>query len=150
MEGKELYFAFASNLSERKMKERGAKFTSRESAVLREYRFVFNTNWKDDGFGYANITPDEGSAVHGALYICEKGSICKMDHEHIHEGNRFHRVIVKVEKRNGEVVDAIAYKANKECVKGGLKPSEIYLSEILEGEDLLPKEYAAYLRSLKG
>ena len=54
MEGKELYFAFASNLSERKMKERGAKFTSRESAVLRGYRFVFNTNWKDDGFGYAN------------------------------------------------------------------------------------------------
>ena len=44
MQGKELYFAFASNLSERKMKERGAKFTSRESAVLRGYRFVFNTN----------------------------------------------------------------------------------------------------------
>ena len=97
-----------------------------------------------------NITPDEGSAVHGALYICEKGSMCKMDHEHIHEGNRFHLVIVKVEKRNGEVVDAIAYKANKEYVKGGLKPSEIYLNEILEGEDLLPKEYTAYLRSLKG
>ena len=118
--------------------------------MLRGYRFVFNTNWKDDGFGYANITPDEGSAVHGALYICEKGSMCKMDHEHIHEGNRFHRVIVKVEKRNGEVVDATAYKANEECVKGGLKPSQIYLNEILEGEDLLPKEYAAYLRSLKG
>ena len=111
------------------MKERGAKFTSRESAVLRGYRFVFNTNWKDDGFGYANITPDEGSAVHGALYICEKGSMCKMDHEHIHEGNRFHRVIVKVEKRNGEVVDAIAYEANKECVKGGLKPSRRNLSQ---------------------
>ena len=31
MEGKEVYFAFASNLSERKMKERGAKFTSPES-----------------------------------------------------------------------------------------------------------------------
>ena len=82
MEGKELYFAFASNLSERKMKERGAKFTSRGSAVLRGYRFVFNTNWTDDGFGYANITPDD--------------------------------------------------------------------NEILEGEDLLPKEYAAYLRNLKG
>ena len=76
--------------------------------------------------------------------------MCKMDHEHIHEGNRFHRVIVKVENRNGEVVDAIAYKANKEFVKGGLKPSAIYLNEILEGEDLLPKEYTAYLRNLKG
>ena len=33
MEDKELYFAFASNFSERKMKEHGAKFLSRESAV---------------------------------------------------------------------------------------------------------------------
>ena len=86
-----------------------------------------------------------------ALYTSARREACvKMDHEHFHEGNRFHRVIVKVEKRNGEVVDAIAYKANKECVKGGLKPSEIYLNEILEGEDLFPKEYAAYLRNLKG
>ena len=40
MEGKELYFAFASNVSDRKMKQRGAKFTSRKSAVLRGYRFA--------------------------------------------------------------------------------------------------------------
>ena len=76
--------------------------------------------------------------------------MCKIDHEQIHEGNRFHRVIFKVEKRNGEVVDAIAYKANKEFVKGGLKPSAIYLNDILEGEDLLTKDYTAYLRNLKG
>ena len=75
MEGKELYFAFASNLSERKMKERGAKVTSRESAVLRGYRFVFNTNWKDDGFGYANITPDEDSAFM-ALYTSARREAC--------------------------------------------------------------------------
>ena len=32
-------------------------------------------------------------------------------------------------------------------VKKGLKPSQIYLNEILEGEDLIPKEYADYFRN---
>ena len=59
-------------------------------------------------------------------------------------------MIVEVEKRNGEVVDAIAYEANKECLKGGLKPSQIYLHEILEGEDLLPKAVRSILTKLEG
>ena len=87
--------------------------------------------------------------VHGALYICEKGSVANMDREHIHEGNRLHRVIVQVEKKSGEVVEATAYQANAEFVQDGLKPSEIYLNEILEGADIIPEEYAEHLRSLK-
>jgi len=58
-------------------------------------------------------------------------------------------VVVQVEKKNGQVVEATAYQANEEFVEDGLKPSEIYLNEILEGEDIIPKEYADYLRSLK-
>ena len=73
MEQTELYFAFGSNLSERKMRERGTKFTARESALLRGHRVVFSI-WKDDGFGYANMIPDEKSTVHGALYTCKTGS----------------------------------------------------------------------------
>lgn len=132
------------------MKERGAKFISRESAVLRGYRFDFNTNWKDDGFGYANIIPDKDSVVYGALYICQKGSMDNMDKEHIHEGNRMHRVTVQVEKKNGELVEAMSYQANEEYIQDGLKPSEVYLREILEGQDIIPKEYAEYLKNLKG
>ena len=56
MEETELYFAFGSNLSAIKMRERGTRFISRESAVLRGFRVVFSI-WKDDGFGYANIIP---------------------------------------------------------------------------------------------
>lgn len=131
------------------MTERGAKFITRESAVLRGFRLEFSTNWKDDGFGYANIVPDEGSAVYGALYTCEKGSMANMDKEHIVEGNRLRRHTVQVEKKNGELVQATAYRANDEFVNKELKPSEVYLSEILEGEDIIPKEYAEYIRSFK-
>lgn len=100
MEETELYFAFGSNLSERLMQERGTKFLSRERAMLQGFRVVFNI-WKDDGFGYANIAPDEKSTVYGALYVCEKGSLAKLDE---HEAGRLGRVTVTVEKESGEVV----------------------------------------------
>ena len=46
-------------------------------------------------------------------------------------------------------MDAVAYKANDKYVRDGLKPSEVYLNEMLEGEDIIPKEYVEYIRSLK-
>ena len=136
MEGKEIYFGFGSNMSKRKMIERGTKFVSRESAVLRI----------DDGFGYANIVPDDDSIVYGALYYCEKGSMARLD---AFEAGRLHRIIVKVEKESGELVEASAFQAYDEFVRAGLKPSEAYENEMLEGEDIIPKKYAEYLRSLK-
>ena len=144
MEETELYFAFGSNLSARKMRERGTRFISRESAVLRGFRVVFCICRKDDGFGYANIIPEKESTVYGALYICLKGSLAKLDE---HEAGRLRKVNVKVERKSGEIVDATAYQAYEEYVKEGLKPSQIYLNEILEGEDLIPKEYAGYFRN---
>ena len=40
-----------------------------------------------------------------------------------------------------------AYQAYEKYVKEELKPSQIYINEILEGEDLIPKEYADYFRN---
>ena len=80
--------SFGSNLSARKMRERGTRFISRESAVLRGFRVVFCI-WKDDRFGYANIIPDMESTVYGVLYICLKGSLAKLDE---HEAGRLRRV----------------------------------------------------------
>ena len=113
------------------MRERGTRFISRESAVLRGFRVVFSI-WKDDGFGYANIIPDKESAVYGALYICLKGSLAKLDE---HEAGRLRRVNVQVERKSGEIVDATAYQAYEKYVKEELKPSQIYLNEILEGQN---------------
>ena len=107
MEETELYFAFGSNLSARKMRESGTRLISRESAVLRGFRVVFCI-WKDDGFGYANIIPDKESTVYSALYICLKESLAKLDE---HEARRLRKVIVQVERKSGEIVDVIAYQA---------------------------------------
>ena len=128
------------------MAERGAEFYSREGAVLRAFRLEFTTNWKDDGFGYTNIVPDENSVVYGALYTCDEQGIANMDKV---EGEPLRRITVQVEKGSGEVVQATVYQAKEEFTKRGLKPNELYLNEMLEGEDILPKKYAEYLRSLK-
>ena len=44
-------------------------------------------------------------------------------------------------------MDATAYQAYEKYVKEELKQSQIYINEILEGEDLIPKEYADYFRN---
>ena len=64
-----------------------------------------------------------------------------------HEAGNLRIVNVQVERKSGEIVDATAYQAYEEYVKEELKPSQIYLNEILEGEDLIPKEYADYFRN---
>ena len=125
------------------MRERSTRFISRESAVLRGFRVLFSI-WKEDGLGYAKFIPDKESTVYGALYICLKGSLAKLDE---HEAGRLRKVVVQVERKSGEIVDEIAYQAYEEYVKKGLKPSQIYLHEILEGEDLIPEEYANYFRN---
>ena len=78
------------------------------------------------------------------LILSHIGSLTKLDE---HEAGRLRIVNVQVERKSGEIVDATAYQAYEEYVKKGLKPSQIYLHEILEGEDLIPKEYADYFRN---
>ena len=146
MANEELYFGFASNLSSRRMKERGARFVNREAASLSGYRLVFNVNWSNDGFGYANIEQDANSTVHGALYTCEPGSLDKLDVDHVERGH-FKRVSLEVKRANGETVEAVAFMANKEFLMEGLKPNIAYVSEILEGEDVVPPDYYAFLKS---
>ena len=56
-------------------------------------------------------------------------------------------MIAQLERKSREIADATAYQACEEYVKEGLKPSQIYLNDIIEGEDLIPKEYADYFRN---
>ena len=78
------------------------------------------------------------------LILSHIRSLTKLDE---HEAGNLRRVNVQVERKSGEIVDATAYQAYEEYVKEELKPSQIYLNEILEGEDLIPKEYADYFRN---
>ena len=60
----------------------------RGSPVLRGFRLEFNFSWKEDGYGSANIVPDEISVVYGALYSCDKQGISIMDEAEGEKGRR--------------------------------------------------------------
>ena len=65
------------------------------------------------------------------------------------EGEKLRRINVHVKKESGEMILATTYQGKEEFTKTGLRPSETYLNEMLEGEDILPEGYADYLKTLK-
>lgn len=143
------YFAFASNMSKRKMLSRVGNFESREGATLKNYCLKFNLDWKNDGYGYASIAPQENSVVHGALYTLKPVAMENNDQEHVKRGGHYRRITVSVTRNSGEVVEAFAYKANDEYINdSAVKPSREYLETILEGSDILPDSHVQTLREM--
>jgi cation transport regulator ChaC len=141
------YFAYGSNMDCDRLRERGVRFSRREKAVLEWYRLVFNKrSTRNPGEGYANIVKDEGGVVEGILYEIADKDIERLDR---FEGYPHHydRRKVEVRLQSGEVVDAVAYIANRKMTAEGLKPSRGYLNHLLKGCDLLSKEYCEKLRN---
>lgn len=135
------YFAYGSNMSVQRMKERGIEFTERIPAVLIGYRLEFNKiasrNPKE---GYANIVPDKNKKVEGALYEISDNCLLILDR---YEGypRHYKREKVKVQFNNGQEVEAVTYIAQSDKVQTGLKPSRDYLDFLLAGKDVLSEEY---------
>ncbi len=76
------YFAFGSNLDEEQMKSRVGIFPERKPAFLENYKLVFNK--KAAGLidkRYANIMPEKGSIVEGAIYILSEYQLELLDIE---------------------------------------------------------------------
>ena len=66
-----------------------------------------------------------------------------MDHGEV---SRFYRVTVKVEKKK---MVKLWMRWRTKRKKSMFKMGEIFLNEMLEGEDIIPKKYAESLRSSK-
>lgn len=142
------YFAYGSNMNPERMRQRKIKFSSRVHVVLNGWRLMFNKiasrNPKQEG--YANIEPDKGGIVEGILYEIQNSDLRKLD---ICEGypEHYDKKKVEVTLDNGQIVEAITYIAQPDKTRSGLKPSKEYLNHLLEGCDLLSKEYCERLRT---
>jgi len=136
-----LYFAYGSNMSAKRMEERGVRFSSRRHATLEGFKLVFNkASSSNPREGYANIVESEGSVVEGVLYEVDEEGLRRLD---AHEGypRHYDRVVVPVKLDDGRVVEAFTYVAQPSVTRDGLKPSRRYLSYLLDGGDLLPRSY---------
>ena len=135
------YFCYGSNMNIKRMNDRGIKPSSIESAILKNYKLVFNKIASGKiGESYANIVPEKGCIVEGVLYRISSEAIKILDK---FEGHPKHyiRSDIQVIMKNGNNVTAITYIATQNKVKDGLLPGQEYMAHLLAGKDYLSEEY---------
>jgi gamma-glutamylcyclotransferase len=142
------YFAYGSNMSRERMRERGVIFSQRRWAKLPGYELVFNVlDEMDAGIGYANIVQRNGPAtVEGVLYeICESG-FAKLDNfEEVPE--YYQRRTVSVTVDDGREIEAMTYIGRR--TGDHLLPTREYLNHLITDSRLLSAEYQSWLRTIR-
>ncbi len=121
------YFAYASNLNQKQMRERCPGSKPLFVATLPNYQLVF-LGWSREWHGgTASIRIFRGEKVLGAVYDVSEQCLRQLDKYE----SSYNRLKVTVFNEDNEPVEAITY------IKGGLldeaKPSAEYLSVIQQG-----------------
>lgn len=142
-----LYFAYGSNLDLRQMRRRcpGSEVVGR--ARLPDYRLGFTRYATKRKGGVADIVPEPGAEVWGALYSVDEAGMASLDE---FEGvpRAYRRIDVVVLDDEDIEREAIAYFANK---TGEFAPGRAYLGLIITGcrDHKLPEEYVQALESIR-
>jgi gamma-glutamylcyclotransferase (GGCT)/AIG2-like uncharacterized protein YtfP len=142
-----LYFAYGANLDLRRFRRRcpGANVLGR--ARLPDYQLAFTRYSRAEKGGVADIVPEPGAEVWGALYEIDASCFAPLDD---YEGapRAYRRETLRVVDDAGTEREAFVYIANK---TGEFAPSRAYLSQITRGarEHELPEEYVRTLESVR-
>ena len=125
-----LYFAYASNLNKKQMRERCPDSRPKVTATLPNYRLVFlgwSREWRG---GKASIRLFRGEKVMGGVYEVSERDLRRLDS---YEGypRDYNRINVTVFTETGEAIPAMTY------IKAGqaeeTKPSPEYVASIQQG-----------------
>ena len=137
------YFAFGSNMSAKRMRERLGWSPSRSGAILYDYEMVFNKHSNDGG--KANIIDSPGDIVEGILYSVNEEDLLILDKYEGVAAKQYKRYKIDVCDNSNRYFAAVAYKALK---TGEISaPTEEYLKYILEGKEFLSQGYYTKLKS---
>jgi len=156
-----LYFAYGSNLSLEQMKRRiGSKPKLVGKAYLENHRLGFTIyskkTWKG---GVADIVPEVGSRVWGAIYELNEEQLEKIDHYEGYKKDRapkenfYNRMEVDVFDEKGAKIRCLTYQAEvgDEKMRKYLyhRPSDEYYDVIRKGgvEHSLPQEFFDHLKT---
>lgn len=121
------YFAYASNLNKKQMRERCPDSKPGVTATLPNYKLVFLGWFRQLRGAKASIRPFRGEKVPGAIYDVSEQCLNKLDK---HE-SPYSRLKVKVFDEDGQSFEATTYINNVRQEEG--KPSVEYLSVIQQG-----------------
>ena len=152
-----LYFAYGSNMSERRLKKRICSAQVIGTGVLHNHCLTFHKYSKKDGSGKCTIECSESDKVYGVLFKINKADECKLDKAEGAYGNgHYKKVTCKIkiwdskckEYKGGVTVCGVkTYQARPERIDRKLKPYSWYKQHVLVGaiEQKLPPHYIDYL-----
>lgn len=129
------YFSYGSNMLQSRLEERVGKVKLVGSAVLKNYEFKFSKYSAKDRSGKANIHPQQGKQVEGAVFLLTRSQLTKLD---VFEGvqkQHYQRVTLNVSsKKSRKQIKVETYIAmHPKFLKENLKPTVEYKNFIMEG-----------------
>ena len=131
-----LYFAYGSNMSAARMKQRLGWEAPRRAATLKDFQLVFDqAGFNDPSWSPANIRSEQGGLVEGMVYEVEEKDLKILDGYEKY----YQRLEVKVMAAQQEKLDVVTYLSKKS--RGEKPPTQEYLNFLLEGKSLLSREY---------
>ena len=141
----EFYFAYGSNMNDKRITERGVNFLSKERGTLKGYKFIINKkSQKNPNIGFANIIRDDNSEVEGIIYEVFQEDILKLDK---FEGSPTHY------RREYYIINnkrCAIYIANDTWTSvNELEATQEYKKHILEGKTFLSDNYYKKLLEIK-
>ena len=131
-----IYFAYGSNMSAVRMKQRLGWDARRRVATLKDFQLVFDqAGFNDPSWSPANIRSDQGGLVEGIVYEVEEKDLKILDGYEKY----YQRLEVKVMAAQEKKLDAVTYLSKKS--RGEKPPTQEYLNFLLEGKSFLSREY---------
>ncbi len=137
-----LYFAYGSNMSERRLRKRVSSAQKIGVATLPGHQLVFHKKSENDGSGKCDAYPtlESNDGVIGVLFELDRSEKLLLDGvEGIGVG--YEQRIIGITLDNGSRYEAFAYFAI--CIDPSLKPYHWYKEHVLRGavENSLPETY---------
>ncbi|WP_315767585.1 MULTISPECIES: gamma-glutamylcyclotransferase family protein [unclassified Bradyrhizobium] len=153
-----LYFAYGSNMHAAQIEKRCPSARLLGKARLDDYRLAFTresvTNWP--GCGVADVLPDKGAHVWGALFEIADADIPSLDRLEGYNPKRAKNAYERIEVRvNKEGDPAAQTPAQTYVVCERIEPNPLphphYLARIVSGAEWIqaPAEYIAELRKIE-
>ena len=131
-----LYFAYGSNMSAARMKQRLGWEAPRRAATLKDFQLVFDqAGFNDPAWSPANIRSQQGGLVEGMVYEVEEKDLKILDGYEKY----YQRLEVKVMASQEKKMDEVTYLSKKS--RGEKPPTQEYLNFLLEGKSFLSREY---------
>jgi hypothetical protein len=137
------YFAFGSNLSSGRLRERAPTARAIGAARLAGYRLVWDKEGSD-GSGKVNLAPDARESVWGVVFALSPADLAALDG--FEPG--YARIEAPVALRDGATLAAHLYCSDQRS--DGLSLHAWYKALIVDGaqEHALPAEWIAFLEAL--